>query len=109
MNERVHILEMIEAGEINAEEGVRRLEALAKHAQPTEAQPIAPPAWVGRIWPAVFWSAVVLVLGGGLLVAGYYAWEAGVGSAICGWPLLIVGVLGSIVVLLRSARGEGTR
>jgi hypothetical protein len=102
MSERMHILEMIEAGEISAEEGARRLEALAEPVEPThspEATPIAPPVWIKRIWQAVFWSGVTLTAGGALLTALFYAGKAGVGSAICGWPLFVVGLLGLLLGL----------
>ena len=104
MSERMQILEQIESGEISAEEGIQRLEALAQP-EPSPEIPTKPPAWVRRIWLAVFRSAVVLALGGGLLLVGYYAWEAGAGSAICGWPLLVVGVLGLLLgIWLQGAR-----
>lgn len=96
MSEKMQILEMIESGEISAEEAARRLEALTKPAASArpEAAPIALPAWVERMWQAVFWSGATLTAGGALLVAFFYAGKAGVGSAICGWPLLVVGLLG---------------
>jgi hypothetical protein len=100
MSERMQILEMIESGEISAAEGARRLEALAEPVQPpssTEAARIALPVWVRRICQAVFWSGVVLTAGGALLIALFYSGEAGVGSAICGWPLLVVGLLGLLL------------
>jgi hypothetical protein len=96
MSERMQILEMIEASEISAAEGVHRLEALAEPAQqtyPPEAAPIALPAWVERIWQAVFWSGAALTAGGALLLTVFYAGEAGVGSAICGWPLFLTGLI----------------
>jgi hypothetical protein len=102
MSERMRILEMIEAGEISAQEGARRLEALAAPAEPVhspEAAPITLPAWVRRIWQAVFWSGATLTAGGALLSALFYAGKAGVGSAICGWPLFVVGLLGLLLGL----------
>ncbi|MBN1979137.1 MAG: hypothetical protein JW918_17205 [Anaerolineae bacterium] len=102
MSERMQILEMIEAGEISAAEGARRLEAMAEPAQPAhspEAARIALPAWVRRICQAVFWSGTTLTAGGALLLTVFYAGKAGVGSAICGWPLFVVGLLGLLLGL----------
>jgi hypothetical protein len=102
MSERMEILEMVESGEISAAEGACRLEALAgpvEPALPPEAAPIALPAWVDRIWQAVFWSGVALTAGGALLFALFYAGKAGVGSAVCGWPLFAVGLLGLLLGL----------
>jgi hypothetical protein len=100
MSEKMRILEMIEAGEISAEEGARQLEVLAAPthpARPPEAAPIALPVWVRRIWQAVFWSGAALTAGGALLLTMFYAGEAGVGSAICGWPLFVAGLLGLLL------------
>jgi hypothetical protein len=102
MSERMHVLEMVEAGEISAAEGARRLEALAEPGEPThspKAAPIALPAWVNRLCQAVFWSGVTLTAGGALLFALFYAGKAGVASAICGWPLFVVGLLGLLLGL----------
>lgn len=100
MSERMQILEKIEAGEISAAEGARRLEALAEPVQPAyppEATPIALPVWVRRICQAIFWSGAALTAGGALLVTFFYAGKAGVGSAICGWPLFVVGLQGLLL------------
>jgi hypothetical protein len=100
MSERLRVLEMIEAGEISAAEGARRLEALAEPARPArspEAARIALPVWVRRICQAVFWSGAALTAGGALLMTVFYTGKAGVGSAICGWPLFIVGLLGLLL------------
>jgi hypothetical protein len=96
----MQILEMIESGEISPTEGVRQLEALAEPLQPaysSEAVRIALPVWVRRICQAVFWSGVTLMAGGALLLTVFYSGEAGVGSAICGWPLFISGLLGLLL------------
>ena len=100
MSGRMQILEMIESGEISPTEGVRQLEALAEPLQPaysSEAVRIALPVWVRRICQAVFWSGTALTAGGALLVTLFYAGKAGVGSAICGWPLFVVGLLGLLL------------
>jgi hypothetical protein len=116
MEERRQILESIEAGEISVEEAVRRLEALEAPpaAQPETLEPPTPrpdalpvrPRLVHLIWQAVLWTGVVLVVGGGLLVASVYSWqEVGSGWLICGWPLLGMGAL--VVALgwwMRTAR-----
>jgi hypothetical protein len=92
MSERVHILELIEAGEIGVEEGARRLEALAEGARPPDT-PVVRPALVRVVWQAVFWSGVAMMAGGGLLVAAVYAWEIAPGWQTCGWVLLTLGLL----------------
>ncbi len=99
MEERRQILELIEAGEISVEEGVRRLEALEGSAEvpeemtPAPDVPIARPRLVRILWQAMFWLGVALVVGGGLLVAAVYAWGVASGWLICGWPLFGLGVL----------------
>jgi hypothetical protein len=101
MGEKMRILEMIESGEISAQEAARRLEALAAPAPSArpEAAPIPLPVWVERIWQAVFWSGATLTAGAAFLVALFYAGKAGVGSAICGWPLFVAGLLGLLLGL----------
>jgi len=100
MNEKMQILEMIEAGEISAAEGARRLEVLAEPSQQAhspEAARIALPVWVRRICQAVFWSGAALTAGGALLLTVFYAGEAGVASAVFGWPFFIIGMLGLLL------------
>ena len=74
MDERLHILELIEAGEISVEEGARRLDALAQPPEPPEpaappAASAARPAWVRWLWQPVVWTGVALLAGSGLLLA----------------------------------------
>jgi hypothetical protein len=95
MSEKMDVLKMIESGEISAEEGARRLQALTWPVQPPRAS--ASPRWVRRVWLAVFLSGTVLAAGGGLLIAGSHAWETGVASAICGWLMLVFGLLGLLL------------
>ncbi|MBN1955212.1 MAG: hypothetical protein JW900_09210 [Anaerolineae bacterium] len=115
MSEKREILELIEAGEISVEEGVRRLEMLAGGPQPEpEAPHVSPPpsrqqvvrpGLVRLIWQLAFWLGVVLLTGGALLVAAVYAWDLASGWLVCGWPLFAVGVL--VMVLgwwMRRAR-----
>ncbi|MFQ6101623.1 MAG: hypothetical protein ACE5OS_10380 [Anaerolineae bacterium] len=102
MGERLRILELIEAGEISAEEGARRLEMLAETAEgpdtaDTPATLAIRPALVRVLWQAVFWSGVGLTVAGGLLVTAVYAWGVAIGWLTCGWPLLTLGVLGVIL------------
>lgn len=92
MSERIQILELVESGEISVQEAVARLGESPGQREPEETG-IRPPVWVRRIWQAVFWSGVALAMGGGLLLTSYYAWEAGTGSLVCGWPFLVLGVL----------------
>lgn len=102
MDERLRILELIEKGEINAEEGARRLEMLAETVEASDAAdapatPVVRPALVRILWQAVFWTGVGLVAGGGLLVTAVYAWEVATGWLICGGLLLALGVLGLVL------------
>jgi len=92
MDERLQVLELIEGGEIDVEEGLRRIEALKE----TRRSPIAftsRPTLVNIVWQAVFWFGVILLAGGGLLVAGVYAWEIAAGWRVFGWVLFVVGLL----------------
>jgi hypothetical protein len=102
MDEQLRILELIEAGAISVEEGVRRLEALAGAADPPEPAPApAPsvdrPVWVRWVWQAVFWTGVALLAAGGLLVSGVYAWDIADGWLIWGWLLLTLGLVGVLL------------
>ncbi|MDY6876629.1 MAG: hypothetical protein SWK90_10585 [Chloroflexota bacterium] len=95
MDERLRILELIETREISVEEGARRLKALAEGTDPlaTLAASVSRPALVRVVWRAVFWSGVVMMAGGGLLVAAVYAWEIAPGWQTCGWVLFTLGLL----------------
>jgi hypothetical protein len=92
MNESIHILEAVESGEMTVDEAVRRLTAATDQPEPETSHP-APPSWVRRLPAAVFWSGVAVTTGGGLLLTARYAWGAGPGSLICGWPSLAFGAL----------------
>lgn len=103
MEERRRILELIEQGEISAQEGIRRLEGeigAEVEAEVIPARPVAPPVRPGLVrilWQVVFWSGVAVLVGGALLIAAVYAWNAATGWLICGWPLFALGVLVVIV------------
>ena len=102
MDERLHILESIEAGEISVEEGARRLEALARPSEPSEPPPalagsIARPAWGSWLWQPVFWTGAAFAAGGGLLAALAYTGQIAGGWQIGGWLLFFLGVLGLIL------------
>jgi len=102
MDERLHILELIEAGEISVEEGARRLEALARPSEPPEP-PAAPagsitrPAWGSWLWQPVFWTGAAFAAGGGLLAALAYTGQIAGGWQIGGWLLFFLGVLGLLL------------
>jgi hypothetical protein len=95
MGERLHILELIEAGEISVEEGARRLEAVTEQVIAPEPDASTPrPALARGLWQAVFWTGIGLVAGGGLLLASAYTQE-GLGAQMTwGWVLFILGVVG---------------
>jgi len=96
MEERLRILELIETGEINVEEGVRRLEALTEIAKPPEAPaaPVTRPAFVRWGWQAVSWTGIGLMVCGGVLVTAVQAEAVAAGWLTWGWLLLAFGVLG---------------
>lgn len=102
MDERLRILELIEAGEISVEEGARRLEVLAQPAESSEPppapEPVAPrPAWVRWVWQPVLWVGVALAAGGGFLLATAYTGEVAGGRLVWGWLLFALGVLTLLV------------
>lgn len=107
MEERIRILEQIEAGRISVEEGVRRLERLSAGGDPLEdpSPPAVRPALVRALWQAVFWTGVVLAAGGALLVAAVSARRIAPAWPVCGGPLLLLGLATAAVGLwLRRAR-----
>jgi hypothetical protein len=102
MDEQLRILELIEAGVIGVEEGVRRLEQLSGAADPPEPAPapapsVSRPAWVRFVWQAVFWTGFALLAAGGLLVSGVYAWGIADGWLVWGWLLFTLGLLGVLL------------
>lgn len=111
MEERRRILEQVETGEISVEEAVRQLEMVAEPvvipgpSTPPEDVPTVHPGLIQIVWQAVFWSGVVILVGGALLLTGVYAWSVASGWLACAWPLFALGVL--VVVLgwwMRTAR-----
>lgn len=102
MDERMRILELIEAGEISAEEGARRLEALSESAEAPERPatptvPISRPAMVEWLWQIVFWTGVALMAAGGLLVASVYTENLITGWLPWGWIIFLLGVVVTLV------------
>ena len=97
MDERLRILEMIEAGEISVEEGARRLEAAMEPAAPPALASAPRPALAQWLWQAALWIGVALMAWGGLLLASSYTNEATTGRLIWAWLLLSLGVVGVIL------------
>ncbi len=98
MDERMRILESIEAGEISAEEGARRLEALLESVEAPErpdtpSSPVSRPAMVQLLWQIVFWTGVALMAVGGLLVASVYTESLTTGWLPWGWIIFLLGVV----------------
>ena len=96
MSEQLRILELIEVGEISAEEGARRLVALtgaAETTKPPEPPAVPRPALVRWLWQGAFWTGVALLAGGGLLMASVYSQGGTTGGLVWGWILFIFGVL----------------
>ncbi len=102
MDDRMRILEKIEAGELDVEEGARRLEALIEASEaigPSEppdasASPIPRPTLVRWLWQIVFWTGVGLMAAGGLLLAPAYAGAGARRALVWGWVLFALGMLG---------------
>jgi hypothetical protein len=97
--ERIKILEMIQAGAITAEEGMALLQALDKPAPAAAPISSEPPPdlehWRNAWLYVVYAGAGLLALGGGALYPVYASgwWVLG----WCGWPLMALGLL--VVVL----------
>ncbi len=91
MSERLRILELIETGEISAEEGARRLEALAGGGKAPDT-PAPRPRLVRWLWQAALWIGIAMIAWGGLLLARAYAGEATTGRAVWGWLLFALGL-----------------
>ena len=104
MEQRLRVLELIEAGEISVEEGVRRLEVLVEVSEtPVASAPAGPAASIARpalvqwLWQAVFWTGVALVAGGGLLMVSFHTRKVATRWLTWGWVLFILGVLGVLL------------
>jgi MFS family permease len=98
MDGQMRILELIEAGEISAEEGARRLEALTESAEAPEssaapAAPVSRPTMVEWLWQIVFWTGVALMAVGGVLVASVYTERLVTGWLAWGWIFFLLGVV----------------
>jgi hypothetical protein len=93
MDERMRILELIEAGELGAEEGAQRLEALTSAEVPKPAASISRPALARWLWQVVFWTGVALMAVGGLLMASVYSESIAAGWLPWGWIIFLLGVV----------------
>lgn len=89
--ERWHILELIDAGEIGVEEGVRRLEALADRAV-ANGPPPSRPALVRYVCHAILLTGVAIMACGAFLLLSYYTREASVSRLVWGWLISAAGV-----------------
>ena len=104
--ERLEILRMVAAGQINAEEAARLLEAIEPQEIEEEWQALAPDE--GHALPESHWArfwiyplmagGIVLILGA-MVVSLVYTTEAAQGWLVCGWLPM---VLGTIVILLAA-------
>jgi hypothetical protein len=102
MDERMKILELIEAGEISAGEGARRLEALAQAterpgAAATPSVSVPRPALVRWLWQIGFWIGGGFLAWGGFLLVSFYTREVASRWLTWGWILFMVGVLGVLL------------
>lgn len=95
MEERLQILELIEAGAISVAEGVRRLETTTETAAPPH--PVSRPALARWLWRGALLLGAALVAWGGLLLISSYTGESSAGKLIWGWLIFIVGVMGVIL------------
>lgn len=122
MNQRLKILELIESGQIDAEEGVRRLEQLSRTEdgegmtttdEGVSASGVAggrspagavPLPVVGLIWQVVFGMGVFVLAAGGFLLARAYG-RPGLPGLTWRWVLFAFGLLGLVLGWwLRRAR-----
>ena len=98
-NERLEILKMVQAGQIDAQQAATLLAALSDAQAPAEVLPPERKApeplethWA-RFWciPLIAGGAILLL---GVLVVGLVALTGGAwGWLLCGWPLLLAGLL----------------
>lgn len=102
MDERLRILELIEAGEISVAEGARRLGALTETTETPDAPaasttPVTRPAWVRWLWQIALWMGIGLAAGGGFLLLSFYTREVATRWLTWGWILFVLGVLGVLL------------
>jgi len=95
--ERQQILQMINDGQINADQGAELLSALkdaAETAEPeveTTSVPDAPPNF-SNLWLIPMAIGITILIIGGLMLSSAYQ-AGGWFLFVCGWPLLTMGVL----------------
>ena len=111
-NERLEILKMLEAGQIDAQEAASLLAALAEseaaedaaespaEGLPSDREPPEPmeTRWA-RFWiyPMMAGGAILLL---GALIVGLVSLSGGAwGWLLCGWPLLLLGLLVFVLAL----------
>ncbi|MFN2220802.1 MAG: SHOCT-like domain-containing protein [Anaerolineae bacterium] len=111
-NERLEILKMLEAGQIDAQEAASLLAALAEseaaedaaespaEGLPSDREPPEPmeTRWA-RFWiyPMMAGGAILLL---GALIVGLVSLSGGAwGWLLCGWPLLLLGLLVLVLAL----------
>ena len=124
-DERMQILKRIEAGELSAEEAVRRINALGQApqvqagpepetirpepephaAKATSAPPMDIPKGLVHFWLYPLWAGVAIIVIGAVLLYAVYSASTSVWLSLCGWPLFALGALVTATAWwLRTAR-----
>jgi hypothetical protein len=108
--ERLEVLRMLEAGQIDAEEAVTLLAAVDVVQQETLRESAAPPPepsegpeqhWA-RFWIYPLMAGGIVLLLGALVMGLVYATDAARGWLVCGWLPMILGVV--VIVLAGWSR-----
>jgi hypothetical protein len=108
MSERLHILQLIESGQISVEEGLQRLKALDRRVTgeaveaegaprttadtPRPQSELARPMFVSVVRRIVFGVGIAVLAGGGLMLSRAYSGE-GMPGLTWGWVLFTLGTL----------------
>jgi hypothetical protein len=109
--ERLQILKMLEAGQIEVEEAAALLTALketetetVEETVPASPEPPPPSAerWV-RFWVYPLIAGGIVLIAGALIMGWVYATDAARGWLICGWLPMILGM--SVIILAWWGRG----